>query len=154
MRIVPLQLRKRASLSDDDTQPRCRLEEMAAPYYILKKMVLTLSNYIYSSSRTCLLLRQLLLHVKPIVAAPRCLLRKGFEPIIASPAGGKIPLDPRSTQEGQLSATSKNFLKDSKRLSSGSPADQHLFNVLVWPFHMRMTSRHQAVALPVVWFRA
>ncbi|CAK0785385.1 hypothetical protein CVIRNUC_008593 [Coccomyxa viridis] len=56
----------------------CWLEEMAAPYYILKK--------------------------------------RGFEPTIASPAGGKIPLDPRSTQEGQLSATSKNFLKDNEAM--------------------------------------
>ena len=43
---------------------------------------------------------------------------QGFEPIIASPRGGKIPLDPKSTQEGQLSATSKNFLKDSELLNS------------------------------------
>lgn len=119
---------------------RYRLEEMAAPYYILKKKVLLLFHSIHSSSRTCLLPWQSLLCAKRELPAPNCMLRQGFEPIIASPAGGKIPLDPRSTQEEQLSATSKNFLKDSERLTSNSPAYQPISEPSrLWPVGMHMT---------------
>ena len=37
---------------------------------------------------------------------------QGYEPIIASPKGGKVPIDPKSIQEQYLTSTSKDFLKD------------------------------------------
>jgi putative intracellular protease/amidase len=56
--------------------PLDRLEELAAPYYILKN--------------------------------------KGYEVEIASIRGGKIPLDPASLDEDNLTEHSKNFLDDRK----------------------------------------
>ena len=43
-----------------------------------------------------------------------CDLVQGFEPIIASTKGGKVPLDPKSTKGEHLTATSQDFLKDSE----------------------------------------
>ena len=39
-------------------------------------------------------------------------LLQGYEPIIASPKGGKVPIDPKSVQEQYLTSTSRDFLKD------------------------------------------
>ena len=50
---------------------------MAAPYYILKKKVLLLIHSTHSSSRTCLLLWQSLLHVKR-VPLPNLYAAAGF----------------------------------------------------------------------------
>ncbi len=37
---------------------------------------------------------------------------QGYEPVIASAKGGKVPIDPKSIQEEFLAATSRDFLKD------------------------------------------
>lgn len=39
---------------------------------------------------------------------------QGFEPIIASTKGGKVPIDPKSIQEQYLTASSKDFMKDGR----------------------------------------
>lgn len=49
---------------------------------------------------------------------------QGFEPIIASTKGGKVPLDPKSTQGEHLTATSQNFLKDGEHHKHLSQCDQ------------------------------
>lgn len=54
----------------------CRLEELAAPYYVLKD--------------------------------------KGYDVVIASTKGGRIPLDPASLQEQNMTDHTKKFLEDGK----------------------------------------
>ena len=49
---------------------------------------------------------------------------QGFEPIIASTKGGKVPLDPKSTQGEHLTAISQNFLKDSEHHKHFLQCDQ------------------------------
>ena len=46
-------LRKSASILHDGLQHQCRLEEMAAPYYILKKKAFLLSQSTFSSPHAC-----------------------------------------------------------------------------------------------------
>ena len=41
---------------------------------------------------------------------------QGYEPILASPKGGKVPIDPNSVKEQFLTATSKDFLKDGEHI--------------------------------------
>ncbi|CAL5224243.1 g6896 [Coccomyxa viridis] len=40
----------------------------------------------------------------------------GYEPIIASPKGDKVPIDPKSKQEQYLTSTSRDFLKDDEAM--------------------------------------